>query len=171
MNSISIDPGTRNLGWAFWVGNTLIACGLSRSSAPGLAERAADHVLAIRNDTSPWQVDRVVVEHMEAGNERVPPQDLIEVEAVGCLVAGDLCSRVFGHTAQARLLPPSTWKSSLPKGVIHERNRALLSAGERLILDAACAKAPAANRKEILDAVAIGLFDLQRVSRAGCARR
>jgi len=165
---VTIDPGKHALGWALWIGGVLIACGLSRSNAPGLAAMAADHALSITRGCQGvgiMRVDLVTVEHMEAGNERVPPQDLIEVEAVGCLTAAAVTN------GQVALLPPSTWKGSLPKQVIHDRNRDVLSAGERLLVDRACAKAPRTNWKEILDAVGIGLFDLKRTSRAGCARR
>lgn len=165
---VSIDPGTKALGWALWINGVLCACGLSRSKAEAQTERAADHALNITIELQHVMphvhVDQVVVEHMEAGNERVPPQDLINVEAVGCLTSAALSDGTIRQVA------PSTWKGSLPKPVIHARNRAVLSRGERLIVDRACAKAPQSNWKEILDAVAIGLFALQRTTRAGSAR-
>lgn len=164
MISVSIDPGVRRLGFAVWDGPDLVDCGLGRSDTPGLAleARAEKHLIEIRAHGG-TAAARAVVESMEANGSRVPPQDLVDVQTVGCLTAAWLAPSVF-------LLAPSIWKSAVPKDIHHRRNREVLTPRERLIVDAVRALVPAANEKEVLDAVGIGLYYHRRTQKSGGAR-
>ncbi len=168
---LSIDPGTRALGWAYWSqrDETLIAAGCSRVKAvvPGSAALARGHVENIRIPDSiarPYQCAAAVVEHMEAKAARATtPQDLIEVEAVGCLVAASLA-------ANWALIGASEWKGTIPKEIHHPRLLEVLNAAELMVVNEALIRVPVSNHKEVLDAVGIGLYYLRRTNRSGGKR-
>lgn len=158
---LAIDPGVRNLGWAIG-GSRLRAAGNSRVAKDlDLYAASREHVSALPGYTSIIALESMV--HRQR-DPRSQPQDLMDVQTVGCLVAGMLL-----HDS-VLLLTPSEWKGSVPKAVHHSRLLAVLDAGERSIVDAACSLA-GANAKEVLDAVGIWLFASNRINRSGGPRR
>lgn len=165
---VSIDPGTEALGWAVWRHGRLWRAGVSRSvereRSPEAYARyhAAAIGLALDPDSPP---EAVALESMEwrHGDVRSQPRDLLAVQTVGCLVAGRLGG--FVH-----LYPPSRWKGTIPKDIHHERIKNALDANERAVLDQALAGVRASNRKEVLDAVGLGLYHLRRTNRSGGER-
>lgn len=157
---ISIDPGVKALGWATWGCGGLERAGLSRTIERDLGRAIAGH-LANLEDIGPCPES--AVEHMTYRPTDSTPQDLINVEAVGCAVGCSKAHRMCLYT-------PSTWKGSIPKYIHHARIVDVLSDNETRTLDWALRGCPKGHRKEILDAVGIGLYHLRRTNRSGGAR-
>ena len=166
MNTLlAIDPGTRFLGWAGFVGGKLRGAGCSHSPAGDWrthVENMKIHVWAVTR--SVLGADIVALESMtvRGGDAPTPPQDLINVQTVGCLVARSFSENVV-------LLTPSDWKATIKKSVHHPRILAALDETERGIVGCACDRA-GAHAKEILDAVGIGLYYLKRTDKGGGIR-
>lgn len=160
MSLVSIDPGVRPLGWALWSRDALVNAGCSRAPAHVPIETA----LEIHRDNLGWAVrgSAVAIESMVYRPKDSTPQDLIDVQTIGLGVAG--------MGAAITLYRASDWKGTIPKTIHHERIRAVLSAAERAVLDRALSIVPRGNRKEVLDAVGIGCYHLNRTNRSGGPR-
>jgi len=151
----TIDPG-RNLGWACWYSRDLIACGLTRSrlkEVGGLGLALAEGI--------PVGADRVYVEQMvhypgktrSKQREEAQPNDLIQVTALGAIVAGRIDAKEIHY------LPAIKWKGTRPtEGVIEKIVDKTLGAEETAIYEAAMEATPRSLRHNIVDAVAIGLW-------------
>lgn len=178
---VGIDPGVRALGWAR-SGHarrlTLAGCSVlpDTYARSGVRECAVGHLRAIRFVTGlGWGNHAVTyLESMTAVRDRATtPQDLIDVQTVGCLVA----SEIAGSADALCLLTPATWKGSNPKEVHWKRwigtdaKPGALAASERLTLREALEQCPKKHHKEILDAVGILLYGLGRIERNGTPRK
>lgn len=155
----SIDPGSRDLGWALWRFGELTRCGLARTQRTALEGRCLEFSAQLPD------AHRTVVEVMEWRPEdvRSRPNDLLDVQAVGCYLAGE--------TDKASFLRARDWKGSIPKNVHHARIWDCLLPAEMEIATVALATAPKKNRKEILDAIGIGLAFARRINRGGGPRQ
>lgn len=160
---IAIDPGVRVVGWAKRYGSAIVSCGIARSDIPRIETRALDIAARICPYYNAAPVP-VAVESMRwrPNDPKSQPNDLIDVQTVGLLVA----ARLSGGLG-IRLVPPQEWKRSLPKAVVHNRIAGVLSEDEREIVANALARAPKEHAKEILDAVGISLYASGRVDGAG----
>ena len=58
---------------------------------------------------------------------------------------------------------PSQWKGQIPKKIHHARMRGVMSTEELRVLDAALARTDKGGHPEILDAVALGLYEFGRL--------
>lgn len=163
--NLAIDPGTRNLGFAFWASDEprIVACGVSRSESSDATEHA-ETILRVGRLPS---IARADVESMRwrPRDAASQPNDLLDVQTVGILTA---------HYAGARAIvmrPPQEWKRNLPKAIHHARIFAALRAdlGEPSIVERAC-EAAGANAKEVLDAVGIALYTCGRIDESGKKR-
>lgn len=175
MIDVGIDPGVPALGYAIAWGRQIGAAGLCRPprtvGKPCLDVRGMGYADEIRDAISaqrggPWQVTAYVESMTVTRDRTTTPQDLINVQTIGCIVAGRL--------GDVRLLPPDTWKGSTPKAIHHERLCALdgpLDASERAIVAAALRATPKKHHKEVLDAVGILLYGLGRTERNGTRRQ
>lgn len=171
---IGIDPGVRALGWAIArivPDRVIVAAGCSRPKIAdghplGLATWAELHTSTILDAC--YRVGggglalRAHVESMAYVSARATtPQDLIDVQTVGCLVARALSPNVKLHT-------PQEWKGSVPKYVDHARLLAAPPAGPLdlgetcVVADALRACGAKRHHKEILDAVGILIHGLGR---------
>lgn len=180
---VALDPGVWAMGWAVFRDRVLVAAGCSkvpRNKTRGPASIAAEHANTIsasiyeaRGLGRGWGLDvghhgvaglvDIVCEHMCTRGPEAPqrPDDLIMVEAVGCLTAARL-----GHVS--RLYPASEWKGSIPKDVHHPRIRAALGPVDEIVIATfAAAQAGKTNVKEVWDAIGIGLFSLGRIDSKG----
>lgn len=156
---VSIDPGIHALGWALWTdGGELSRCGLSRADGRDLSRVAHLHALTVPEATI------AIVESMvtQGGGSKVPPQDLIDVQTVGCLTARGVARIV-------RLVKPYEWKGNIPKGIHHARFLAVLEGVEQTIAANGAAHA-GANAKEVYDAIGIGLWFFKRTNKDGVKR-
>jgi len=152
---LSIDPGVKALGWALWSdAGILISAGLSRTKERDLSAAIRDHRRQVP------LASRSVVERMVIDGRAVPPGDLLDVQAVGVAVAS--------HPLV--LVRPCDWKGTIPKTIHHARIMETLSGGEASYVDALLERTPKAHRKEILDALGIGLHHLGRTNRSGGGR-
>lgn len=155
---ISIDPGVRNLGWCHAHDGTIVAAGCSKLAPRG---RLEDNARLHAHHVPTGEV--CVLESMEVHRDRPgTPQDLIDVQTVGCLVAASVARTVH-------LYRPREWKGNVPKSIHHPRLVLALTGTEREIVHSAAHAAGKNNAKEVWDAVGLALFHLGRISRDGCA--
>ncbi len=80
------------------------------------------------------------------------PNDLIRVAAIAGVVAGRF-------DVKTNFVLPRTWKGQTPKPISHARARDVLSEREQKIVDSVAKGAP---KEDVWDAVAIGLWALNR---------
>ncbi len=165
MRRLYIDPGTSALGLAEFTDRVLTSAIVSKTRLRGIEDRISAHWRNARIAMS--LADVAAVEHMQYRPTDSTPQDLIDVQAVGCAVAGLLADSV-------RLIKPSEWKGTVPKPIHHARLVGVLSAEERAVLgdvaERALRRSTRGHDKEVLDAVGIGLYDLGRTNRSGGER-
>lgn len=162
---LAIDPGKIWLGWAGFRDGKLRGAGCSKSPAGHYSSHFSNMVLHVGFlGGFGAMVDCVALESMTVRGDGspVPPQDLIDVQTVGCLVARSFSSDV-------RLLTPMDWKGTIRKSVHHPRIRAALDETERGIAGCACDRA-GAHAKEVMDAIGLGLFFLKRTDKGGGIR-
>lgn len=152
----AIDPGTRNVGYARGTHGRILDAGCSKASALPLSDLAVHHTQRIGKGTS-WAV--VLESMVYAPTRATTPQDLLDVQTVGCLTA-----RAVG--AEVILRTPGEWKGQVPKSVHVPRFLRALTPDESRIVEAA-AKAAKANAKEVYDAVGLYLFQCGRISKTG----
>jgi len=160
---LSIDPGTKNLGWAHFRLGLLWATGCSRTTLRTRDDQVAvhkDNILRASGHAVRGALESMVYNPRRKGSV---PKDLLDVQMVGGLVLGS-CVRGTQITYAAH-----RWKGQVPKAIHHERIVKVLSPYERNILDEALSGCPRGNHKEILDAMGIGLYDLGRTRRGGGA--
>ena len=144
---LSIDPGLKSVGWAYWGGRELVCCGLSRTKETDVSKQAHAHW---RNIEMYQDAERRVSEMMvwRGKNAKSSPADLLKLN----IIAGRLASE---------WLAPSTWKGWVEKKIHQPRILAKLSAEERAVL-AGC-KCPPSLLHNVIDAVGIGLYCLGRM--------
>lgn len=146
MGFLSIDPGTRCVGWARW-GEALLDCGLARTKCESLGDRA--HDLASQIPSGDYHIV-VEVPRVYPYHRKMRPNDLIDLAFVGgmCGLRGTSTSIVH----------PVEWKGQLPKEVCHKRCVELLAynevAGLKLVLEST----PKSLQHNLLDAIGIGLW-------------
>lgn len=171
--SLYIDPGVHQCAVSTYVGGLL--------SNYGMYDFGSVHLVApVRGR----RVSLIVVERPEYQGQRGRPKDIIDLAWAGARMAYALSSLL---SAPVRELPPSRWKGTVPKPQHHARLWDVLTPGERVILggaktlsviNRAVAKGIAtrwskpgasyygANKiHNILDAVALGCFDLGRLEK------
>ena len=144
---LSIDPGLKSVGWAYWEGRELKRCGLSRTKETDVSKQARAHW---RNIEIYHDAERRVSEMMvwRGKQAKSSPADLLKLNIIA------------GHLA-TEWLAPSEWKNYVPKAVHQPRILAKLSAEERAVL-AGC-KCPPSLLHNVIDAVGIGLYCLGRM--------
>lgn len=156
---LSVDPGSKGLGWARWLDGQLIMMGYSRSAAKDIEERAIAHALAIPGP----RVDVAVVERMTLypgqSKSQAAANDLLDLQLIGGYVAG-ACLGLGGRLKAVR---PSEWKGQVPKEIMGRRIVSRLHQVEAERLTFALEKIPASLQHNLLDAVGIGLAFLGRL--------
>lgn len=137
---LAIDPGADS-GWArFNSKGQLEACGLN-----------IDALVA--------GISKVVIERPHTGKTKAPLKDVITL----ALRAGEWGGRVESQlNIIPRYIEPATWKGSVPKEISQARTWAKLTPDERIILAAAGEKMAPSKRHNMIDAVGIGLFVVER---------
>jgi len=142
---LSIDPGTKAIGWAYWVNGKLSDCGIARGK----------NWIESVEDLPRIEVSRLVVEDQQIyKSSPVDAHDLLAVaRVVGAVV-------VLYDAASVKLVRPSEWKGQVPKVVCNRRTIERLSEAERDILT----RKPYGKTllHNLLDAVGIGLWELKR---------
>ena len=156
---VAIDPGKKCLGWAGFRRERLV-----KAAAPKCVERVGPWIVAaqLTMDIEIGCAAAVVLEcmHWRPNDSSSQPNDLLDVQLVGALVAASLGVVVGVYKA-------SEWKGNTPKKIHHPRISAALYTHEIGILREALTCTPKAHHKEILDAIGIGLFHLGRIDKRG----
>jgi hypothetical protein len=145
---LTIDPGA-DTGWAqFSDSNTLQRCGLASGA----------------DDAEVWSgvwPARVVIERPKIyphGRQKARPEDIITL----AVSAGEWGGIAKLRRCSVEYVEPFEWKGQLNKDVCHARARKRLTAEELVIVDAACAELAVDVQHNVLDAVALGLWVVQR---------
>jgi hypothetical protein len=157
---LSIDPGIRGVGLAYFVGPRLVyanyvANPVTSGGGPAAWFAMADAVysdLKVRE----YRVDHYVVELMQIYGGRGPgdPNDLLELAGVGSAIGAALpIKRATGWR-------PRTWKGQIPKAVHHPLILAQLEPDEV----AAIVEKRKTYVEHVVDAIGIGLYQLERDS-------
>ena len=125
---LTIDPGTKHIGWAIFDSVRLYTCGLARSASKDLAESL--HATYIRIPKE-HKIDLVLCERPTTRGKENPAreQDLIDLG----IAAGASLSLARG--SRWGLVKPSTWKGSQPKEICTERILESLTAYELAVLN------------------------------------
>tara|TARA_R110000824_G_scaffold119235_4_gene273236 strand:+ start:181 stop:633 length:453 start_codon:yes stop_codon:yes gene_type:complete len=141
MSHLSIDPGTKEMGWALWEDNELQMCGLARGT------NWVETVLALPKFSV---VDLTVEDQQIYRHSPVDAHSLLAVARVaGAVVAH------YGFP-RFRLVMPVQWKGQLPKAVCARRTLSKLTEEERHQIEVA--PCPASLQHNVLDAIGIGLW-------------
>lgn len=158
MRMVSIDPGLKECGVAVWEYGVLVAAYLVQTSIEDTTEDIDLRILAMGDalEAALPAIDRLVVERMEPRKDKQAAwSNLLDLAYIS--------GRVSGGVAEVRFLRPSIWTGKRNKAANHPRIRSRLSAAETRALEEGLANCPKGNHKEILDAVGIGLYDLERL--------
>jgi hypothetical protein len=152
----SFDPAAAHVGWAVFANQRLAFCGLERGEPIG----EAIGILADKITPNAWSEGlRIVVEVPQVYQQRSwrgDPNDLISV----ALTAGRIAQAFESH-AIAELVRPHAWKRNAAKAVMLRRIEERLDERERNVLHTA--KMPAGLRHNVIDAIGLGLFALDRL--------
>lgn len=154
----AVDPGVREAGVATFEEGRLARAEYVRvdyGSGPEQVDRMAE---ALYKACGGEDAGEIVCETMVFRSKRTDAaQDIVQVQTVvGALVG-------WAGGTRVRFVEPAEWTSSRPKTVNHTRIRSRLDAEETEALERALRRTPKDNHKEILDAVGIGLFALERL--------
>lgn len=140
MNILAIDPGATQ-GWAFFVDNRLIMCGV----------RKEEHAFVPSLFITPI----IVIERPQVYTSRpVDSNDLITL----AILVGRLSAQYEALGLTVEHVLPHAWKGNLDKDMCWRRTKAKLSAAEVLLTEG-FAKSYAHN---VHDAIGIGLWRLGR---------
>ncbi len=157
---ITIDPNLRGCGVALWQNGLLVRAMYVKGPAKGrgyaVAEELAYHVeLAVKD----FDISLIVCEYPRfygSTHDKGDPNDLIDVAVVGAAVStklDSLCSHIE-HVF------PSDWKGNVKKQIMLERIWSKLSDAEKAVVQ----KTNKSDTEDILDAVGIGLWKLNRLT-------
>ena len=141
MSHLSIDPGTKDMGWALWEDNELQICGIARG------KDWVESVQALPKFT----IERLTIEDQQIYRRSpINAHSLLAVaRVVGAIVA-------YYNFPRFLLVPPAQWKGQLPKNVCNQRTLSKLTEDELHQVDVA--PCPASLRHNLIDAVGIGLW-------------
>jgi hypothetical protein len=155
---LTIDPGTKCLGWALWDNPTgiLQSCGLARVSKESKKKRTnpenLDFFIRDMIGQLPSAKDAIVeLPRIYPKERKVDPNDLINLAAV----AGAFSCKAW---QSATFVTPRDWKGTVPKELCHKRAIKALGTGELSILNEALRETPESLAHNLLDAVAIGVY-------------
>ena len=155
---VAVDPGLREAGLAVFVGGKLAR--VERVAVDNGEDvqqwRAMGEALA---EACPDDVQHIAVEEMRPRRNmpEAVPRIMHLVGVTGAFVGA------FALNVTTELVDPHVWTAGLNKTLNKARIAQRLSPEETKVMDAALAKCVARNRKELWDAVGIGLFALKRL--------
>lgn len=148
---ISIDPGTKEIGWATWHSGRLAGCGLLKFNDLSILRRmVADQFSSLR----PEHREVIVEEPKVYLRGKADPEDILQLAKVAGAVGS-----VSSYTT---FVKPGTWKGQVPKTIHHNRIQKLLCYDEMERVDYCMSAVPAAKKHNVWDAIGLGLYHLQR---------
>lgn len=163
---LTIDPGVKCCGWAYFRDMYLVKAGLSRTKFETIEERTRDHYNNFMMMGLLEKADIVIVEKPQVYQQRMwkgDPNDLIDL----AIVVGGIVANTR-PTVIVRTVTPNQWKGQTPKDVTDARTRRTLTKrGEQSALQNPVVLgkpkgAPDNLLHNMIDAIAIGLAHLQR---------
>ena len=142
---LSVDPGTKDMGWALWQGDRMVRCGIARGQ---------DWIEAVLN-MPPLTVGQLFIEDQQIyRNSRINAHSLLSVaRVVGAVV-------FYYNTPLTVLVLPRAWKGQLPKEVCGRRTISKLDPAEQAVLGKT--NYAKSIRHNLIDAIGIGLWGLGR---------
>jgi hypothetical protein len=164
----TVDPGVRASGWALFKNGELDSCGLAENELGGTApphewlgageallsalERVADRRAAVE----------VAAECMVMRRENLAAVgDLLALNAIVGVLFGAVALRF--DLPEYRVVYPRDWTGMRPKAVNHQRIFERLSSEEKAALVLGLQGVSKSHKKEVLDAVGIGLYCTERL--------
>lgn len=134
---LAIDPGACS-GWAFFLGNGLIDCGIGDPPPPGSL------------------LQRIVIEHpvIYPGGRTANPNSIVKL----AINAGEWGGRYRHLGCAVDYVLPATWKGRVKAEVCIERTRAALKPTEKLLVEIRESNIAKSKRHNMLDAIGLGLF-------------
>ncbi len=145
MTHLSIDPGTKEMGWALWEDNELSICGLARG------KNWAETVQALPKFT----IRKLIIEDQQIYKRS--PINAHSLLAVARVVGAVLA---YYNFPTFDLVSPAKWKGQLPKDVCNRRTLSKLTESELRQLE--IAPCPPSLKHNLIDAVGIGLWATKR---------
>lgn len=154
---VAIDPG-RDAGVALFVDGRLVGARLidGRRPSPGLVG------LGLLSGDAEIAVEIPVL--YPGGRSRAPAGDLISLAFRAGRLVEAVDAALGPRSVRLLEIAPATWKAQVPPAVLEERIRARLDADELALVEGATG---AVRMHNVLDAVGLGLFWLQRMGRGG----
>jgi len=144
---LTIDPGTKAMGWALWEHSQMVDCGLARGKSWTEAV---------------MQMPKISVSNLAIEDQQIYRTSQIDAHAL--LAVARVVGAVIAYYSFCphRLVKPSKWKGQLPKNICGARTLSKLSSEEKaLIGKAGC---PRYLEHNLLDAIGIGLWATGRRS-------
>ena len=145
MTHLSIDPGTKDMGWALWEDNELSMCGLARG------KNWLETVQALPKFT----LKKLTIEDQQI--YRRSPINAHSLLAVARVVGAVIAYYDFVPHA---IVSPAKWKGQLPKEVCNRRTLSKLTDLELRQFE--IAPCPASLKHNLIDAIGIGLWASRR---------
>ena len=154
---VAIDPG-RDAGVALFVGGRLVGARLVNGLRPspglvGLGLLSGDAEIAVE-----------IPVLYPGGRSRAPGGDLITLAYRAGRLVEAVDAALGPRNVKVVELAPAAWKAQVPPAVLEERIRERLNADELALVEGATGLVRMHN---VLDAVGLGLFRLQRMGRGG----
>lgn len=160
MKFFAIDPGLNECGVAVFEDESLWLC-LFVQNTLGSAHPKVARCMSMAEDVY-TEIEhiapcaKVYIERMAVRrNFQAAWDDLIDLSTIA--------GAIGGKVGDMRYVSANDWTGGRNKTQNHPRIRKALSAEERQILDKTLLAVPKANHKEVLDAVGIGLYVLNRL--------
>ncbi len=152
---VTIDPGLQT-GWAIWCVDGLVACGL------GDPRKSRKHVVVSSNPDADLIGDVWIEAPVIYPRSKARPADIMKLSREAGEWAGTY--RTLG--VEHHYVEPAEWKGAGPaKDIHHARVWAELSDDERDVVSSAVKGLAPSKRHNVLDAVGLGLWVAQRVTR------
>ena len=142
---MSIDPGTKVIGWALWQDSKLFRCGLARGK---------DWIRTVSN-VPKEELELVVIEDQQIyRSSSIDAHSLLKLARV---VGGTVFHLQAGDV---KLVKPREWKGQVPKKICNSRTLQKLQMSEKVAVE--LAQCPEGLKHNMIDAIGIGLFYLRR---------
>ncbi len=156
----AIDPG-KCTGWAWFRSGELLAAGvLDGGSTSALVFALGELEVGVLD--RPFDLVVEIPQVYPREKWKGDPNDLVQVAYMAGVVAGTVASTMSfdREDVPVQLVKPHQWKGSRPKKVCHESIMQRLSVEERAVVEDL--HLSASRRHNMLDAVGLGLWHLQR---------
>jgi len=158
---LSIDPGVRCAGVAYWTNDGRLSRAWLAVGSPTASPAWLSLSMLLYDDVG--DVAEVVIERPQIyarSRSKGDPNDLISVALAAGLIVGEML--VDEGDTQVFEYLPAQWKGQAPKTVITERTKRALASAElsRVVLPSAASLA-----HNVWDAVGLGLYHLKKGGR------